>query len=65
MTPTAMTLTSQAATPGRKANSHVPGNIAPAFQPASNGVPLQMSGFHRGSRPWAMSSPLRTRRGKF
>ncbi len=65
ISPTAITFSSKAATPGRTAKSQVPGNMAAAFQPARSGAPLQMSGFHRGSRPCPSSSPLRTRRGKF
>ena len=35
--PTSSRLTAQAQMSGRKAKSHVPGNAAPAFQPASSG----------------------------
>ncbi len=55
----------QAPTAGSTANSHVPGNIAPAFHPASSGVPLQMKGFHPGRCPLASKRPASTRSGKF
>ncbi len=38
---------------------------APAFQPASNGAPLQMYGSYSGRWPLRISRPARTRSGKF
>ena len=58
-------LTVHAAVPGRMANSQVSGYAAAAFQPASNGAPLQMYGSNSGRCPARMSRPASTRSGRF
>ena len=61
----AIMLTVHAAVPGTMANSQVSGYAAAAFQPASNGAPLQMYGSNRGRCPARISCPASTRSGRF
>jgi hypothetical protein len=58
-------LSVHAAVPGKMANSQVSGYAAAAFQPASNGAPLQMYGSNKGRCPARISRPASTRSGKF
>ena len=58
-------LTVHAAVAGSTANRNVSGYAAPAFQPASNGAPLQMYGSYSGRWPLRISRPASTRSGKF
>src|SRR5271156_3747488 len=61
----AIMLTVHAAVPGKMANSQVSGYAAAAFQPASNGAPLQMYGSYSGRCPARISRPARMRSGRF
>src|SRR5271169_3232275 len=58
-------LSVHAAVPGKMANSQVSGYAAAAFQPASNGAPLQMYGSYSGRCPARISRPASTRSGRF
>ena len=61
----AIMLIVHAPAPGKTANSQVSGYAAAAFQPASNGAPLQMYGSNSGRCPSRISRPASTRSGKF
>ncbi len=58
-------LSVHAAVAGTMANRNVSGYAAPAFQPASNGAPLQMYGSYSGNWPLRICWPASTRSGKF
>ena len=53
----------QAARSGKTMNSPVRGWNAPALKSAINGVPLKMYWFQKGSCPWRIMEPTRTRSG--
>ena len=48
---------------GSRANSQLVGEAAPAFHPASRGVPLQIIGSHQGRWPLRSTWPTSTRKG--